>query len=67
MFEIIPVILVAVTVILGVKLFLKLREISATSENEPGDQGNDVNVPPHELRHLRIEQPSSLDDVDDPT
>ncbi len=66
MFEVIAAVLALATVAIGVKVFLKFREISSWKPEEESKRSSRAQALPTELRDLKIEDPNNnLDDLSD--
>jgi len=67
MYDVILGILVVVTLLIGVRLVVKLRDLASARDNDPIDRVANRRTTPRQSLDLKIEQPSSLDDIGDET
>lgn len=65
MHDLILGVLVVVMLFLGIRLFLKLREIGSTRDDDASDRVVNRRTTSRQSLELKIENPSSLDDVGD--
>lgn len=63
MYDVILGILVVITLFIGIRLVVKLRELSSATDDNRKDRVANRRMTPRASLDLKIEQPSSLDDA----